>query len=87
MTDVAGREPFVILPLDQFEAMAGMTPVVPHQPRSTTLQPEMSSELKALEHEAMPLSAQQEVFVKEVEESPLEERFYLESVDETEGAA
>lgn len=114
MTDIAGREPMVILPLEQFEAMAGLgsdtsrssapsepierkpsppsreepqtIPVVPSEPEA----PKMEEMAKnggegALKKRLEETAAQLEALVEKGGESAefsLEERFYLEPIDE-----
>jgi nicotinamidase-related amidase len=94
VTDIAGREPFVVLPLEQFEAMMGVEskvakPVVePVQTRPAAVEPTVEI---ALNKEQFPQITRLEKVemssAVESEEIPLEERFYLEPMDEGEGAA
>lgn len=75
VTDPSGRDPMVVLPLDQFEAMAEGTPV----DRRASLKPApilggMTSPMPVLED--LPPSVQENA------EITLDERFYLEPVDD-----
>jgi len=101
LTDVAGRDPMVILPLEQFEALTGVSaetakpahrtaPVPPRREAKTSVSDpvdrafaEMAAErLKnRMEETAIDLEtlADQSTVSAEI---PLEERFYLEPVDD-----
>ncbi|MCI0479814.1 hypothetical protein L0Y59_04685 [Candidatus Uhrbacteria bacterium] len=101
LTDVAGREPLVILPLEQFEAMAGVgvdtgkhqssvrgqesgySPKKPHTETVDEAFAEMAAE--RLKSRVEDVAVQIESLVEqggEKPEIPLEERFYLEPVDD-----
>ncbi len=97
ITDVAGRDPFVILPLEQFEAMAGVEGKEMKQESIKSIKPVPSLEgelpeptthfsLNEVQREILPKIEEKEAKpeIQEVEENPLEERFYLEPMDEGE---
>ena len=66
VTDPAGREPFVLVPLDQFEAMAGVGK------NDSALHVEEKREVSP----SVELITEE---VPEMQEIPLEERFYVET--------
>lgn len=90
MTDPSGRDPMVILPLEQFEAMAGGETKTPapltHKPRpEPTKAPPMVPEINDFPLEIQDLAAMTatEATSDEVAaDLSLEERFYLEPVEE-----
>ena len=78
VTDVAGREPFVILPLEQFEGLIddGSAP-----------KPSISSESEIRTVQPLPAQPEAQMRIETIasqpageSEIPLEERFYLEPV-------
>lgn len=77
VTDPAGRDPFVLLPLDQFEAMAGSSQPATQEPDTIlpkkTVNPAAKLPIEPVIEKTSPMSP-------EGEEIPLEERFYLETV-------
>lgn len=84
ITDPSGREPMIVLPLEQFEAMAGETR---GSATSTTSRPapvQKSEEIHVNPIPGLSKEAQEsfDALVMENPEIPLEERFYLETVDE-----
>jgi len=95
MTDPAGREPLVVLPLEQFEAMAGVAvgqaPKIaskPTQKSKEELRVEEILAAKATEvsearmEEAVADLIEQGIEVAENPEITLEERFYLEPLED-----
>lgn len=93
MTDLAGREPMVIMPLEQFEAMAGESPASQKAPapkplskeeRVVQVLEEMASE-RRLSHvqDEVPLHIESlSVEIPVPEDLTLEERFYLEPLED-----
>jgi hypothetical protein len=95
ITDVAGREPMVILPLEQFEAMAGDGASVP-APRSPAREPISKEErvvrvLEEIAAERAEARVEQEapidiesltIEVPVPQDLSLEERFYLEPLED-----
>lgn len=78
LTDIGGRDPMVVLPLDQFEAMAGESPVKPlakPEPHQDVKRPEALHGLSAKDLEVLSKAAP-------AQDLPLDERFYLEPVDD-----
>jgi hypothetical protein len=92
LTDLGGRDPLVVLPLEQFEAMAGESPAKSRTVKQTGAVSRGSSDLErlspAMSATATSLSADLDALV-DVEvaagDIPLDERFYLEPVDEDKG--
>lgn len=92
MTDVAGREPMVILSLEQFEAMAGdsnretATPRREAKKEKVTIDQDVEralAELAAEKAEARLNEVAADVSAGNAEESlSIEERFYLEPVED-----
>ncbi|MDQ7814514.1 MAG: hypothetical protein RDU25_01780 [Patescibacteria group bacterium] len=90
MTDPAGREPLVIVSLEQFEAMAGSPQdTMPSRSNSSKLESDTrfsESEIvtKTIEQEDLP----QDIYMEDVPPPPNakvltdEERFYLEPLDD-----
>jgi hypothetical protein len=103
VTDPSGREPMVVLPLEQFEAMATAGEAAPRAPSLKEEKPEVSyipsaqsQTSEAVRIQEKPLNREENVLAKEempnisadlagMEEIPLEERFYLEPVEEEQG--
>lgn len=79
VTDPAGRDPFVLLPLDQFEAMAGSSiqSASPEREPRNAKNPLNTAEKST----PAPTSPAPSVRLPESEEIPLEERFYLETAE------
>jgi len=87
LTDPSGRDPMVILPLEQFEAMAGEShPVAPSQapavPLNKAPEPQRSPVMGLTPEEQKSFEA----LLMENPDIPVEERFYLEPVDDGSGA-
>ncbi len=87
MTDPAGREPMVVLSLEQFEAMIGEGHPAhsqqPAHPQSVPVSPAISGQ--QVNHVTkIPLDTQESLDSSDTDSSdiPLEERFYLEPVDD-----
>ncbi len=85
VTDVAGREPMVILPLEQFESLADGVDKPMSQPEARVIP--FSAPLA--ESEAPPRKDQAAIHIEKIaepseddEEISLEERFYLEPVED-----
>ncbi len=76
VTDPAGREPMILLPLEQFEAMAGESPV--RRESGVGRRKEDAETQFSAPERSIPLN------VAESSESgiPLEDRFYLEPTDD-----
>ncbi|MEO5927136.1 MAG: hypothetical protein ABIO72_00510 [Patescibacteria group bacterium] len=89
MTDVSGRDPMVIMPLEQFEALTGEVPSRP-APRPTVSKEErverVLAELAAQRTEERTNDAALKIESLSVEmpgdDLTLEERFYLEPVED-----
>ncbi|MBI4139172.1 hypothetical protein HY479_03415 [Candidatus Uhrbacteria bacterium] len=87
VTDAAGREPMVVMPLEQFEAMAGWDEEVKSQ-KSKVKSVEGGLDEVIAEASAERATMRMEDAAREMEEigsrladdAPLEERFYLEPV-------
>lgn len=81
VTDPSGREPFVLLPLDQFEALTGETERMPQKSPSESTDFDGKNEEKELhvaKKESSPVRETQSVPVVDSEAGLLtEERFYL----------
>lgn len=92
VTDVGGREPMVVLPLEQFEAMAGEAPGKP-KPRPAVhddgskipaivaedhVRPPIVEDIPSMGAPAVPP-------LPENDEMSLDERFYLEPLDDESG--
>src|SRR5262245_33195529 len=96
VTDVAGREPMVILPLEQYEALTDSEETVapslpkvaqPRQEIKTVPLPIDADEgvnvlSESKESTSVRLEAVAEQSLEDEEEIPLEERFYLEPVED-----
>lgn len=90
ITDVGGREPMVVMPLEQFEALTGETPARQsshHQPLSKEERVErVLAEMAAnrSEERANDAALKMESLSLELpaDDLTLEERFYLEPVDD-----
>lgn len=94
MTDVAGREPMVILSLEQFEAMAGdgaREPVVRRSqaPAGRPVQKDVDAALADIAEEQTHVrtdrsadAVKQEVAADDLAGLAIEERFYLEPVED-----
>lgn len=78
VTDPAGRDPMVVLPLEQFEAMAGAVDVRQDIPKKDFVDFSQSKGKKEQEETAKDVRLP-------VEEIPLEDRFYIEPLDEQAG--
>lgn len=94
MTDLGGREPMVILPLEQFEAMAGVPATPVSRPKPSIPRPpvddvvdqalaDMAAErlLTRMEEAAVQLEPEPQKGA-ETPDFSLEERFYLEPEDD-----
>ncbi len=77
MTDPAGREPLVVLSLDQFEAMAGVS----GDAESATPEIHKKVQNKAKEMSSIPPSPELTPAPPLPEDMALEERFYLEPLE------
>lgn len=92
LTDVGGREPMVVLPLEQFEAMAGEAP---GKPKSRPVAPSAASAVLPVmaDEPARPpvvedlpmMGAPAVPPPSETDEMSLDERFYLEPLDDESG--
>lgn len=81
MTDAEGREPLVVLPLDQFEALAGVSADAP------VTQPVEYVKLQSTAKESVPTRTDTvtNAPTTPVDSLPIEERFYLEPLDGEQG--
>jgi hypothetical protein len=93
MTDPSGREPLVVLPLDQFEAMAGVSadqvenlPVEPQVAPVIQEKSDKNTHNKAKKEPAILINKELVAAVSELEDIPLEERFYLEPLEGAESS-
>jgi hypothetical protein len=93
VTDIAGREPMVILPLEQFEALAGEPTLAPtprpepvRTPSSFKKEEKLVQELEDMIAErtasASPSVEAVSLELPVTEDVTLEERFYLEPVED-----
>lgn len=84
ITDPGGRDPLVVLPLEQFEAMAGETKSSASHPSVRPSPVQKSEEIHVNAIPGLSKEAQEsfDALVMENPEIPLEERFYLETVDD-----
>jgi hypothetical protein len=92
MTDPAGREPLVVLPLDQFEAMAGVSsdqeePTVVPEAMAPASRSKMDKNThnKAKNDERVEQAAELATINVEAQDLALEERFYLEPLEGADG--
>lgn len=81
MTDSEGREPLVVLPLDQFEAMAGVSSDAPVTPSVEYIK----LHNKAKESASEPANVATSPSITTTESLPIEERFYLEPLEGEQG--
>ena len=90
VTDVGGREPMVVMPLEQFEALTGETPSrhAPSQPplskeeRVERVLAEMASQRSAERANEAALKIESLSVELPADDITLEERFYLEPVED-----
>ena len=87
VTDPAGREPMVVLPLEQFEAMAGAGEVreIPVEPVVTSQKTSIVEELATFDPVSPTVETEAFSSVLDTVHSPeisLEEGFYLERADD-----
>lgn len=86
ITDIMGREPMVILPLEQFEAMAGVPATVRQVPQPEVSQIPVEMSVETLKTRVKDSTAPAQSFSPaENPDFPLEEGFYLEPVDDNLG--
>ncbi len=78
VTDLGGRDPMVVLPLDQFEALASESPVKSLAKLEPQIEPRPTEAPNSLR--ADNLDAFSDVAVNQ--DIPIDERFYLEPVDD-----
>ncbi len=89
VTDLSGRDPMVVLPLEQFEAMAGAgearepEPLISSQLTKPVTEPEVAviSQVPVISEVAPVVSPQMTHFSSEIS---LEEGFYIDSVSDQE---
>ncbi len=80
VSDIAGREPMVILPFDEYERLIDQrSPPITPRARSEEIAANIA---EAFESELASVDAEEPIKSKENEEMSLEERFYLEPLDE-----
>ena len=85
ITDPSGRDPMVVIPLEQFEALAdeGTRPTLEPEKNSTNIREPILQEIpiKQVEDKVALRTKQQESASSFTDEISLDERFYLEPVD------
>ena len=85
VTDPSGRDPLVVLPLEQFEAMSGEQLPTQNRPATVEKKPAIKIATESL-NEAKFVPPQFEPSVTpNFSEIPPEERFYLEPMDDADG--
>ena len=87
VTDPSGRDPMVVLPLDQFEAMAGDggKSEIGSGKSGTPVRPAESRRAAPAADDLPPSFGDLAVSMLQNDEIPLEERFYLEPMDDEKG--